>query len=255
MICSLRTFAQVLVVLSGSSTLLSPSAAAQTAAEAPAVNAATATPLPVAQLNVSPLRYEFDAKASAQTVRLSNPGSNPVVVQVRLFSWVQSPAGEHYIPSSDVTISPAIATIPAGQTQIVRLLRNSITSAGEKRYRLTIDQLPDPKLDRATSAMTRVRFVLPLFMDRDLAEPARLDWSVTDKGLVLTNTGGRTARISTVQMSAAGKPVPLADQALHYVHGGNAITWTLADACRLVGPGISADVDGTTVNAHPAPCR
>lgn len=249
-----RNWARTLGAAGGSSIALLLAAtaplAAQDAPEAEVV-ADRLTP----ELSVSPLRFEFDKTGAGQTLRLVNTGQVPLVVQSRLFAWDQAGEEETFAPSRAVTISPAIANIAPGQTQIVRLLRAASPSPGEKRFRLTIDQLPDPKTDQASTAMSRIRFVLPLFMDRDQAGPAQLSWRLAPGRLELRNAGGQTARLVNLSVTGtAGRLLPLGGPGLRYVHGGRTIAWKLPDACAQGAVKVTADADGQTIDAQPAPC-
>ena len=55
---------------------------------------------------------------------LTNTSERSLPVQSRLFAWSQADGEDVYAPSSDLIISPSIASIPPGETQIVRVLRN-----------------------------------------------------------------------------------------------------------------------------------
>ncbi len=222
------------------------------AARAEALNA----PLPFggARLAIAPLRLEFDAGRQAATVTLTNTSGRDVAVQSRLFAWSQENGEDQYAPSSALTISPSIISIPPGATQVVRLLRSGGASPGEKRFRLAVDQLPDPASAQSGSAEARLRFTLPVFLDRDTAAPARLEWSVREGELVLANIGGSTARVLAVAAkTAAGAPVELERNSLRYVHGGATIAWPIAGACGLGPVTITAEIDGQTAHGTATP--
>ena len=249
-----RNWARALCAAGGSSIALvlaaSAPLAAQDAAEADAP-AGRLTP----ELSVSPLRFEFDKSGAGQTLRLVNTGQVPLVVQSRLFAWDQLGDEETFAPSRAVTVSPAIANIAPGQTQIVRLIRAAPPSPGEKRFRLTIDQLPDPKSNQASTATSRIRFVLPLFMDRDQAGPPQLSWRLAPGKLELSNAGGQTARLVNLKLTdAAGRPLATGESGLRYVHGGRTIAWKLPEACAQGPVRVTAEADGQTIDVQPAPC-
>jgi fimbrial chaperone protein len=221
-----------------------------TAAEA--VNA----PLPLgsARLNIAPLRLEFDAGKSAATLTVTNTSDRAVPVQTRLFAWSQESGEDRFAPSSALTISPSIIAIPAGATQIIRLLRPGAASPGEKRFRLAVDQLPDPQSVESGTAEARLRFTLPVFLDRDTAQPAQLAWRVGVQGIEAINTGGSTARIVSLEVKTpAGQTVPVERNSLRYVQGGAAIVWPLANACSLGAVSITAEIDGQTAHGTASP--
>lgn len=252
-----RNWARMLGAAGGSSlALLASLASTASAQDVPAAEDAAPKTAPAPSLTVSPLRFELDKSGAGQTLRLINTGSIPVVVQMRLFAWDQTTSEDTFTPSRAVTISPAIATVPAGQTQVVRLVRTAPPSPGEKRYRLTVDQLPDPKQDQVSAAATRIRFVLPLFVDRDQAPAAQLAWRLAAGRLELSNTGGQSARIASLRVTTPnGGALPLDGSAgLRYVLGGRTVAWKLPYACGQGPVRVTADADGETVDVQPAPC-
>ena len=252
---SSRLFA---LILAGGSflALTAPAVRADESAAAPAATAAApaAVPAGLARLNIAPLRLELDASKPAATLMLTNTSERPIPVQTRLFAWSQDGGEDRFAPSSALTISPSIISIPPGATQIVRLLRTGAASPGEKRFRLAVDQLPDPAMAQSGSAEARLRFTIPVFLDRDTATPAQLGWRVGADEIKVSNAGGATARIVTIEVrTAAGRIVPVERNSLRYVQGSSAIAWPLANACALGPVTISAQVDGRTADAQASP--
>ena len=230
------------------------------AAAVPAVYAEEASPAPAplasnaARLSIAPLRLELDAGKSSATLMLTNTSERAVPIQARLFAWSQDGGEDKFAPSNALTISPSIIAIPAGATQIVRLIRTGAASPGEKRFRLAVDQLPDPTLARAGEAEARIRFTLPVFFDRDKAVPASLSWRVAADRIEVANSGGSTARIVSIEVkTAGGKIVPLQRNSLRYVQGNSAIAWPLADGCSLGAVTITAQIDGQSANVQAPP--
>ncbi len=131
-------------------------------------------------LSIAPLRVELEGAGTGATIRLTNASNRALPVQARLFAWSQTNGEDVYAPSSELVVSPSIASIPAGQTQVVRVLRRGAASPGEKRFRLAVDQLPDPALVRPGTAQTRIRFTLPVFVDREKAPPAAFAWRIAN---------------------------------------------------------------------------
>ena len=226
------------------------------AARADEPSAAAAAPVVDrgARLNIAPLRLELDAVKTGATVMLTNTSARALAVQTRLFAWSQEAGEDRFAPSSALTVSPSIISIAPGATQIVRVLRTGAASPGEKRFRLAVDQLPDPSLAQTGEAEARLRFTLPVFVDRDKAEPTVLAWRINGTRLELANSGGRTARIMTVALkTTSGTPVPLERNSLRYVLGQSTISWGLASACVTTPVTITAVIDGQTANAQVSP--
>jgi fimbrial chaperone protein len=206
-------------------------------------------------LGIAPLRVEIEGAGAGATVRLTNSSDHALPVQARLFAWSQENGEDVYAPSSELVVSPSITSIPSGQTQIVRVLRKGAVTPGEKRFRLAVDQLPDPAQARPGQALTRIRFTLPVFVDRDKAAPAALAWRIADDRIELANTGGTTARVLEVQVKTAdGRIVPVERNALRYVLGNSTIAWPLGNGCALGPVRVTAQIDGQAVDgvAQPA---
>ena len=205
-----------------------------------------------ASLSIAPLRTEIDSGASGATVYLSNTSSSEIAVQSRLFAWNQAEGTDGYAPTNDLVLSPSISMIPPGETQIVRILRKAGSSPGEKRFRLVVDQLPDPKNVKAGQAATRIRFSLPVFVDRDTAAAPSFAWKLKDDRIELANTGGATARIVNVAVTTlGGNDVKLGENSLRYVHGNSTISWPIGGGCSLGTVKIVAQIDGQAVDAQP----
>lgn len=208
----------------------------------------------LARLNIAPLRVELDSKKSATTVFITNTSDRPVAVQSRLFAWSQQGGEDQFAPSGALTISPSIIAIAPGATQIVRLIRIDASSPGEKRFRLAVDQLPDPDMAKSGQAEARIRFTLPVFLDRETATPAQLSWRIASDRIEVTNSGGSTARIVSISATTAGgHPVSVDRNSLRYVQGGSTISWPVAGGCNLGAVTVSAQVDGQTANATATP--
>lgn len=219
--------------------------------------AAAETPAAVrgAILSISPLRVELDGEGAAQTLRLANAGARTLVVQTRVFAWKQTGASDQYEQSNQVIASPSIATIPPGQTQIVRMLRTGSVSNHEQPFRIAIDQLPDANAPEASAAATRLRFLVPMFVDRSNAAPARLEWKNTPGGIQISNSGGRTVRIASIKvLNAAGQELPVANAGLRYVMPGNASLWPMTGGCTSGAARIMADIDEAKIDATLSPC-
>lgn len=207
-----------------------------------------------AVLSIAPLRVEIEGGSAGATVRLTNASDRALPVQARLFAWSQAGGEDVYAPSSELVVSPSIASIPSGQTQVVRVLRKGAASPGEKRFRLAVDQLPDPAMVRPGTAQTRIRFTLPVFVDREKAQPAEFTWRLANGRLELENKGGATARVLEIAVKTRdGREIAVDRNALRYVLGNSTIAWPLEVGCSLGPLQVSAQIDGQQVDALAAP--
>lgn len=207
-----------------------------------------------ANITVAPLRLELEGANSTVTLRLNNPSSRKIGVQLRMFVWSQENGQDVYAPTSDVLVSPAITSIAPGDTQIFRVTRTTAVGTEEKRYRVAIDQLPDPELNRNGEFQPRLRFTIPVFVDRAAAAPAQLAWGLGRDELRLTNSGGQTVKVLGVQaVDASGRTLDLQRNGLRYALGSAAITWPFTNGCPKGPVTITATVDGQAVRAEASP--
>ena len=252
MIRSARTICALALALAGGSFNFGTFPAAF--AQEPAPSAPPAVLAGAAQLNIAPLRVEIDSTNSAATLRLTNSSQRALPVQTRLFAWRQEAGEDVYAPSSALSISPSIISIQPGQTQIVRLLRSGAASPGEKRFRLAVDQLPDPSLARSGQAEARLRFTIPVFLDRDSASPTQLAWRISQDRIEAINSGGATARILTIEAkTASGQAIAVQRNSLRYIQGNSTIAWPITNGCALGPVTITAQIDGQTANVQASP--
>ena len=204
-----------------------------------------------ANVSLAPLRIEMDGEQRAETLRVYNPSGRAIGVQVRAFGWKQEGGKDVFFASNDVMISPSIITIAPGDTQVFRVLRRDKPAEGERRYRVAVDQLPDPELLRGGEAQARIRFTIPMFIDRATAAPANVAWSIGSNGLTATNSGGQTARMVNLSLTdAAGQPVAVEAGGLNYIQGGSALNWPMPDGCPTGPIRVSASIDGQQVDVQ-----
>ena len=205
-----------------------------------------------AVLNIAPLRFEFSKDEATATLRLTNTSARDLPVQTRVFAWTQDGGEDTYAPSTDLTVSPSIISIPAGQTQIVRVMRRSAPGQGEKRFRLAVDQLPDPDAAKFGGADALIRFTIPVFADRETAAPARLDWRIAADRIELVNAGGQTSRVAGIKVTTSGgREIEVERNSLRYVQGSSTIAWPIQGGCGLGRVKITAQLDGQTVDVEP----
>lgn len=118
-----------------------------------------------ASLQVSPTTVQFRADGKAERLWLSASGEKPVTGQIRVYRWVQKDGKDVLTPTRDMMASPPIMTVPAGQTQLLRLVNKVQASAAEKAYRLIVDELPPvgEKLPHA-GVQLLLKYSIPVFV-------------------------------------------------------------------------------------------
>ncbi|NLS56251.1 fimbrial biogenesis chaperone [Hafnia alvei] len=201
------------------------------------VNAYAAT-----NMLIWPIDPALGANDNATELWLENKGAVAATMQIRVLGWKQVAGEENYRSQQDVVASPPIVNIGAGKKQLIRLIRQSPTPAGqEQAFRILIDEVPPA--ERSTGSQAGVsllmRYSLPLFVygdgvnfQRNAAEPvhlsqSQLSWKMTTNNghpaIEVTNRGTIHARLSKVSIN--GKT--MADGLLGYVLAGSYRTWPL----------------------------
>lgn len=204
---------------------------------------------------VSPLRIDLPSGEDHAELTLSNALDRASAVQVRVFAWSQENGLDRFSPTTDFVVSPSIFRMPPQSLQQFHIVRRGpTTGTGEGRYRIVIDQLPEPPSGVSQAAVTRLQMTLPLFSGSERASPASLTASLAGSRLTIANSGGRTARIGSLAVVAAdGNRWPIALEVGRYVHGQSSLTYQIAgfDCARAARVRIVGMVDRTGFDAVP----
>lgn len=127
-----------------------------------------------AQVLISPttveLRSGLRQRGSAVSVTLSDSADNPVRLQAELLRWKQDIRGQALTEPSDILlVTPPVAEIKPGDTQIFRLaLRGTRPSPEELAFRLNLEDIAEPieSVDAESDAVikVRMRYDLPILL-------------------------------------------------------------------------------------------
>ncbi|MGL5386492.1 MAG: fimbrial biogenesis chaperone [Serratia sp. (in: enterobacteria)] len=180
---------------------------------------------------VWPVYQIIESDQNGSALWLENRGTEPVSLQVRVLAWKQENFNERYADQNNVVASPPFATVPPGQRQLIRLIRNTPVPANtEQAYRIIVDEIPSPingtaggQSKAVVGLQLQMRYLLPLFMyggglwtnersdiKRDASTATRpvLQWHTVNDGgksyLQVRNTGIVHARLSNVFWSQTG---------------------------------------------------
>ena len=183
-------------------------------------------------LQVTPVNIQVQAPGAASIITLSNPGSEPLAAQLRVFKWLRQNGKDELVPTKSVVASPPIAKLAPGKFYVVRIVRVDKTPVdGEETYRLLVDEIPRPSA-AAPSFGPRfaVRHSIPVFFTDPAAAP-RLSWNAELTGgrlrLTARNEGGRRVRISALKvMNTSGTALSFGDGFTGYVLGRSSERWT-----------------------------
>lgn len=203
-----------------------------------------------ASLQVSPTSITLTPSQSADALWLSNSGTAPLNVQLRVFRWTQSGGTESLDPTQDVIASPPMQTIAPGARQLVRVIRPGGTPVtAESTYRIVVDELPDG--DPQQGLQFVLRYSVPVFvLPSGKAPDAQLQaaFVTEDDGkpaLEVRNTGGGHAQLADLAYAAPGGEIVVLPGLVGYVLPGQTMRWTLPGVpARYTGVGFSARING-----------
>lgn len=201
-----------------------------------AVCAAVIAPSAVAgSFDVNPIRVDLTGQSRSAAVTVRNSGDDPVVVQITVQAWSQDASKDVLTATNDVIVSPPIATIPAGQEQIVRIaMRRAPDAQRELSYRLFLQEVPPPPRPGFQGLVVALRIGLPIFVQpRQGPGKADLVWNL-DTGspqalrLKLDNKGSAHIQISTIELFRRSEKDAVAEfSGLAYVLPGQTRDWDL----------------------------
>jgi len=184
--------------------------------------------------SISPLRVELSSRVQTGALTIRNQEDTPVVVQAEGMLWEQAGGEDKLTSTRDVLVSPAVFTIPANGSQLVRVaLRRPADAEHELSYRLILTEVPQQASPDFTGLNVALRLSLPIFVAPSAAANTRLDWSAArnaDGAIVLTarNTGNVHARVLNFDVTPIASSAPVIRQNVAaYLLPGETRTWTL----------------------------
>jgi fimbrial chaperone protein len=155
-----------------------------------------------AAIQVAPIRLFFHPNHQIETLKITNQGNAPVVIQLDIKSWQQDEKGDDiHAHTTDLFVMPALFTVQAGQTQIVRvaiLKKEKQPSLTEKAYRLMLREVPSstPEDAQATQLSMAIQMLLPVFVGNQTSSPIQYTGTIGKKtnahtAVKINNTGSQ----------------------------------------------------------------
>jgi len=185
-------------------------------------------------LEITPVAVHLVAGQQATTIGVMNRGGAAVAIQLRAFAWSQPGDEDVLTPTNDIILSPPIFTVAKGATQTIRLMvRKQAKLAGQRTYRLMIDEVPPANVGEQ-QVLIAMRVSVPLVIAAASAKPKALIWHArrsSDDRILLsaTNAGTDFDRIYTIGATLADGSHPAVTQSgtNAYVLAGARRQWVL----------------------------
>lgn len=145
------------------------------------------TPVRAQTLQVSPVIIHLVPGEAATTLSVVNAGQSESTVQLRSFRWRQVDGADVLTKTDELEVSPPITDIPAGQTQVFRVVLRNPPSVTEASYRLLLDQLPS--LREPGKVRLTLRMSLPVFAAAASIGAEEIIWQITTRDGLTVLTG------------------------------------------------------------------
>ena len=116
-------------------------------------------------LSVLPVNIFLQPGEKATTLTVTNHGLSDTSIQIRAYAWAQKGDDDPLTTTNLVLVSPPIATIPAGATQVVRVILRETPHVQESTYRILVDQIPPPSEPGVVHVVLRLS--IPIFAEPD----------------------------------------------------------------------------------------
>ncbi|HAU5602949.1 TPA: molecular chaperone [Citrobacter koseri] len=185
-----------------------------------------------ASLQVTPVSLSFVLHENAKAVYLSNSGSFVLRAQLRLYRWEQKDGQDVMTATSDLVVSPPFTQIPAGKTQLVRMLMvQPVPENTEQSWRLIVDELP-PERSAVPASDNEINFLLrysvPVFAGNDKKPSTdRIRISLKDNRLWVKNDNPVHIKLSNVRLFKGKQVMDITSGLMGYVLAGKEMSWSV----------------------------
>jgi fimbrial chaperone protein len=117
-------------------------------------------------VTVSPVLVELSPARRIVSITISNAGDTSISYQAQTLAWTQVNGVDEFVESNALLVSPAIASIPAGGTQIFRVASRLPPGSNEQAFRLIFEDVGElaKPVGRQMSVSLRVNHNLPVFL-------------------------------------------------------------------------------------------
>ncbi len=181
-------------------------------------------------LSVLPVNIWLQPGQRATTLTVTNHGTGETAIQIRAYAWNQ-PDGDDQLTTPDaVVVSPPLATIAPGASQVVRVILRLPLLGGDREatYRILVDQIPPPAEPGVVHVVLRLS--IPIFALPTTRAVAKVRYHMELNAgqiyLVGINDGLRHEAIRDIVLSTSdGLKLAAEPSALPYILAGSTRRW------------------------------
>lgn len=207
-------------------------------------------------ITVSPINVEMGPGQMATVLTVGNQTDHEIAFQIRAFAWQQNRAGEDQLtPTDELQASPPLATIPAGGTQVARLVLRRPPQGQEATYRILFDQLSPPaESGRVNIAL---RLSIPVFAEPASRVTPQMLWRIAAQGgqawLVAVNAGSRHQTVRDFALHTAdGRALQIEIKTPPHILAGGSQRWRIVARGAPLVPGavlrLTANADSGAID-------
>jgi fimbrial chaperone protein len=199
-------------------------------------------------LAVLPVNILVQPGQKAATLTVTNQGTTETAIQIRAFAWNQPDGADQLTTSDAVVVSPPLASIAAGATQVIRIILRQSPQSSEDTYRILVDQIP-PKAEPGVVHIV-LRMSIPIFAQPMTRAVPHVQFHLeVDAGqlyLVGINDGLHHEAIRNIELSTTdGRTLKADSSSSPYILAGVTRRWHIV----LEGPTPSSS-ESLRLTAH-----
>ena len=213
--------------------------------------------VPAQAFQVRPVRVDLNPGQPASQLVVSNPGTQPLLVQAEAFDWTQQQAEDRLMPSQGLIVNPPIFELAPGAQQVLRVgLRKAAEPGVERAYRIWLTQVPTPGASAGSGVQMLLRLSLPVFVLGSGAGAPQAHWrrDPASGAVALDNPGGQHLHVRELRLrSDAAETLTLGPC---YALPGGQCRWELPTTLRTPAVQLQADTDAGPLQTRldaPAP--
>lgn len=199
-------------------------------------------------LSVLPVNLFLAPSQQATTLTVTNHGASETAIQIRGYAWSQKNGEDELAASDVVVVSPPLASIAAGATQVVRIILRQPPKGQESTYRILVDQIPPPAEPGVVHVVLRLS--IPIFAEPATRAIAHERFHLEREGdqvyLVAVNDGLRHDVVRDIVLTTSdGRKLKEEASVSPYILTGSTRRW------RLVAQGaLPSNGETLHLNAH-----
>jgi fimbrial chaperone protein len=199
-------------------------------------------------LSVLPVNVLFSPGQRAASCTVTNVGTSETAIQIRAYAWSQKDGDDQLTASDAVVVSPPLATIAPGASQVIRLILRQPAQAREATYRILIDQIPPPAEPGVVHMVLRLS--IPIFAQPAIRSFADVQFHLERNAgqiyLVGFNAGNLHEAIRDIVLTTSdGRKLKAESNTSPYILAGVTQRWPIAAQGSLPLPS-----ETLTLTAH-----